>query len=839
MVVQIATWYLLMLGLGWINYPVTSLLLPKLKGKGYAFSKTLGLLLWGFLYWITNIFHLLPNTLFGAIISFLLIAVINVFIFVRRKDEIKKAFLEDRGYNLLVELLFLVAFVVASILRAMTPTLTGTEKPMELAFINAILKTPQFPPSDPWLSGYAISYYYFGYLMVALLAKLTSVSGGVAFNLGIAVWVGLICVVAYGILYDLLHAYFAHRQKNPKRTKRKLLWLSFLAPFFLLVMSNAEGGLEMLHASGAFWSTDAQGNPQSIFWKWLDIQELNEPPAAEFQWIPQRVGGTWWWRASRVISDYDAADNFREVIDETPVFTFYLADLHPHVLSIPFFLLTVALSLNLFTGGGDWLVQTQNWKDLIKKWEFWSTALLLGGILFLNTWDFPASFGLFSLVFLLRFIKRKGWNWQAFLEIIEKVVLLALGCVLVYLPFFLGFSSQAGGILPSLLYSTRGVQFIVMFFPFLFLLLVYLIWSNHHQKTPDKKIISYFLIFITVIGLFSLLFPLSRQLAVSVWTQLQRWMGGLENQLNQAIQQAQAFAAIYGAVDISSLMQKTWNRRIQDSSVIVILLVFLYLVIRFLFRTPATQKSDEIDQPGEKAPIHDFVQLLIFMGCGLCLIPEFFFLVDVFSDRMNTIFKFYFQTWILWSLAGSFVLVVLWDALKKIQGVIFRIASVLILVICCVYSFFIYRDRIHYTDVKTWTLDGTAYLERTNSGDTTVVEKLQTLPYGIIAEAVGGSYTGYARIATTSGYPNVLGWPGHEMQWRGGYVEMGSRQADLKTLYETTDWSTAKLILEQYDIQYIIVGNLERATYTVDEQKFAENLTLLVQDDGTSLYEVP
>ena len=61
----------------------------------------------------------------------------------------------------------------------------GTEKPMELAFINAIMRSPTFPPSDPWLSGYAISYYYFGYVLVALLAKLTALPGAVAFNLGL------------------------------------------------------------------------------------------------------------------------------------------------------------------------------------------------------------------------------------------------------------------------------------------------------------------------------------------------------------------------------------------------------------------------------------------------------------------------------------------------------------------------------------------------------------------------------------------------------------------------------------------------------------------------------
>ncbi len=839
MTVQIITWYLILLGLGLLNYPVTSSLLPKLKSRGYVFSKIIGLLLWGFLYWIANIFQLLPNSIVGAIAALMLVAALNGWIYFHKKEEIKKAILEGKSYILMVELLFLVSFVAASILRAMSPAASGTEKPMELAFINSILETPAFPPNDPWLSGYAISYYYFGYLMVALLAKISGVAGGVAFNLGIAVWVGLICTASYGILYDLLHAYFAHKQKKPEKIKSKLLWLSFFAPILLLVVSNAEGGLEMLHASGAFWSTDAEGNQQSTFWEWLDIQELNEPPAADLQWIPQRSGGNWWWRASRVISDYDAAGNFREVIDEIPAFTFYLADLHPHVLSIPFFLLVVGAGLNLFLGGSTWLEESHHWKEMLRRWEFWLTAVLLGSILFLNTWDFPASFGLFALVILLRILKEKGWNGDAWKEALWKIVLMAFTSMLVYLPFFLGFSSQAGGILPSLLYNTRGVQFLVMFFPFLFLLPGYLFWSNRKEKSPDKKILPYFLIFVLLISLFCLLFPAVKQLAVSLWIRLQEWKGKFASQLSQVIQRAQSFAAIYGANDIKTLMQLTFSNRMRDSSVVIVLLVFLYLALRFLFRSSKEEKVPETDPSEQKAPIHDFVHLLLFVGAGLCLIPEFFFLVDVFSDRMNTIFKFYFQAWILFSLAGSFILVVLWNEWKKAGGVVFRVFSILILLICSTYTFFIYRDRIRYTSPENWTLDGTIYMNWSNPGDMAVVEKLQTLPYGVVVEAVGGSYSGYARIATLSGYPNVLGWPGHEVQWRGGYTEMGSRKSDIQTLYETSEWLIAQPILEQYDIRYVVVGYLERNTYAVDEQKFIENLTLMSQENGTALYKVP
>ncbi len=75
---------------------------------------------------------------------------------------------------------------------------------MELAFINAILKSPTFPPNDPWLSGYAISYYYFGYVLTAMLAALTGITGGVAFNLSISLVFALASIGAYGLVFNLL-----------------------------------------------------------------------------------------------------------------------------------------------------------------------------------------------------------------------------------------------------------------------------------------------------------------------------------------------------------------------------------------------------------------------------------------------------------------------------------------------------------------------------------------------------------------------------------------------------------------------------------------------------------
>ncbi len=119
------------------------------------------------------------------------------------------------------------------------------------------------------------------------------------------------------------------------------------------------------------------------------------------------------------------------------------------------------------------------------------------------------------------------------------------------------------------------------------------------------------------------------------------------------------------------------------------------------------------------------------------------------------------------------------------------------------------------------------------------VEWLKSAPAGVIAEAVGGSYSEFARIGTQSGQPTVLGWPGHESQWRGGVKEMGSRQSDLERLYRTNDWTEAQQILHQYNVRYVFIGSLERNVYRVNENKFKRFLQPVFQQGQVAIYEVP
>ena len=240
--------------------------------------------------------------------------------------------------------------------------------------------------------------------------------------------------------------------------------------------------------------------------------------------------------------------------------------------------------------------------------------------------------------------------------------------------------------------------------------------------------------------------------------------------------------------------------------------------------------------------------LLTLLASLLILAPDFVYLRDLFGYRINTVFKFYYQAWMLWSIAAAFGTAILLQRLRGVWHILWSVALFLILASGLTYPVLSLPNKTNnfQSFFKTppgqpnnLTLDSAAHLNRENPEDAAVIRYLQTAPMGVVAEAVGGSYSGYARISTYSGIPTVLGWPWHEYQWRGSWEAHGSREADIRTLYETPDWNTARAILERYHINYVVVGLLERTTYQLSEAKFQRNLVVLFQSGSTVIYGVP
>jgi uncharacterized membrane protein len=898
-------WYLLVSLTGWLVFPLAYRLLPGLSSRGFALARSLGLLIWGYIFWLLASLGVVRNDPGGLLLALAILAAVSVL--AGRRSFVQMAGWLRQEWRLVVsvEALFLLAFAAMAFVRAANPEILGTEKPMELAFINAILRSPTFPPHDPWLSGYAISYYYFGYVLVAMLARLAGTSGGVAFNLGVSLVFALSAVGAYGVVHDLLSVYALQAKVKAVLSSAYKLWLALLGPVFVLLVSNVEGFLQVLHTRGLFWSVGPTGELTSSFWKWLDIVDLNQPPALPFSWIPTRFW--WWWRASRVVQDYNFSGAPLEIIDEFPVFSYLLADSHPHVLAMPFAFLGMGLALNLFLSLDAspirWLrvqlgYRLQAWTGVLLfalgvagAWFGLSTlslrltvlalagmvvggllfvripvpegqgrlrlftrdvsgesqvginlyldtpifllyALVLGGLAFLNTWDFPFYLVLFAGVYATRRWLLPGEAAQASLgrllvDFVSAAVSLGAVSVLFYLPFYLGFSSQAGGIIPNLIFPTRGAQLWVMFGTLLLPLLAYLfyLWRAHGSLAQMRKGFAIAGGFVLLLWVSSWLFALVIVLLPGVNT---------------------LFLNSLGAMGGSELFAESLLRRVTAPGGWLTALLLCGVTVGLLLSARVAKATYE-ERLSALSPAHVYTLLLVLLGTLLVLGPEFFFLRDQFGWRINTIFKFYYQAWLLWAVAAAFGSAALLLSLSRRWGILFRIGLALVLMVGFTYtSLGLWSKTNGFKPAQGFTLDGTAYLESQSPDDAAAVRWLWTAAPGVVAEAVGGSYSEYARIATLSGLPNVLGWPGHESQWRGGGREMGSRQADLERLYCTRSWDEAQQILSKYNIRYVYIGNLERSSFVpnqdtcpggLNEDKFRQYLRQAYQNGSVTIYD--
>jgi len=799
---NLLTWYVILVGLGWLTFPLTYTLLNKLSDRGYSLSRTLGFLLWGYIFWMLTSIGILQNHPGGIAFALVIIFGASFWVGWRSRHDILTWIRQNWRLILVAELVFLVGFAFMTLVRASDPDATGTEKPMELAFIKSILKSETFPPNDPWLSGYAISYYHFGYVMAGMLAKLTATSGGVAFNLMLAAVFGLSGLGAFGILFNLL-GLLKERAGKPNTNA---IW-ALLGPLFLLFVSNLEGVLEVLHQAGVGWGA-AGGS--SRFWEWINIESLNTPPSQPYALIPQRFW--WWWQASRVVQDIDLLGNVSGLspIDEFPAFSFVLGDLHPHVLVMPFVMLLIGLALHIFLGGMNKESRLFGFNIPFKAGFFLIVAIGLGGIVFLNTWDFPVYFALMVGAYLLHRVQSKGWDWNRLFEALEFGIPLGILSLVLYTPFLVSLQSQAGGILPNVVYPTRGLYLWIMFGA-LFVPIIFYFGLLIRRKKPFAWRWGVGLI----VGLIALLALIS--LAVGI--------------LAARTDIGRQFIASQGETTLVGLLTSAIKHRIRYGFGLLTLVAILSTGLSLLI---GNLRPDE-GETSQKDP-HSFVLLMIILAGVMVLAPEFVYLQDVFGARMNTVFKFYYQAWMLWSLSAAFAAVIL----LRSGRVVSKVVVVSFLVLGLVYPVLAFPTKTNgFRPAQGYSLDAARYLVIQQPQEAAAIDWLSRQPVGVVAESVGGQYSGYARVSTLSGQPTVLGWPGHEGQWRGGYEEVGSRESDIRLLYETSDWETALIILQRYDIRYIFVGSLEMRTYAVSEEKFSQNLQAGFSEGDVRIYIVP
>jgi YYY domain-containing protein len=814
---HILSWWLLIQLLGLAALPLAYRLFKWLPGRGYTFAKPLGLLLTSYLLWLGASLGFLHTTTGGIVAAAALVAGASLWLYTRR-DESDPAlldFLRAHGRLILtVEVLFVVAFAAWVALRAYAPDKimsSGGEKFMEIAFLNAILKSRSFPPHDPWLSGFGISYYYFGYVMMALMSQLSGVVSGVGFELYDALLFALTMTGAFGVVYNLIAG----------TDDRRSLPYGLLGSLFVAVLSNLEGLMEALYARGIL---------PMRFWRWLDLPDLIEAGRVTGSWYPGH--GWWWWRASRVIRDRDLLGRPMGInpIDEFPFFSFLLGDNHPHVLALPFVLMAIALALNLLR----WASERTGARADVS----WATlrlrdggrlalyALALGALGFLNTWDFPIYLALTVLAYGLGLhIASNGEKKDAPSalhspssvlhspsSILIRMVVLGIGLlaggIILYLPFYLGFQSQAGGVLPYLLPPTRLPQYLVMFGPFIFIVAWFLLDRLRARiGGADRRLRSVALAVARWWGLVALL-PLLLIAGVVLLALLTQ----PGQQLIQGVLADPAVQQVVGGGGPLAAARAIILARLRDPWLHLTLSFLIALAVAHLLPRRIVAAREKAAGQERVHTLGDaFAALLMLVGLALTFAVEFVYLRDNFGVRMNTVFKFYYQGWVMLGCASAYAV---WRLRSRLEGAgryAFQIGLVVLVAAGLVYPVMASYSRVHGFQQRPH-LNGAINIARDHPDDWAAIEWLrQNAPAtAVVLEAPGQSYDYEGRISAFTGLQAVLGWSLHEGQWRGSYVEQGKREPDIQAIYTAKSERRALELLHKWEVDYVIVGPPER-----------------------------
>lgn len=1034
--IEAVIWFLLVELIGVAALPVAFQVFRFLPERGYTLAKPLGLLGTGYLVWLVSMLGLPFNRLVCWLVFLVLFVVADGWLLLRQGRrllrEIGGWFARHAWFVVLVELVFLLAYAYLLNMRSYTPEIRDYEKFGDFAFLNSLSLSDKMPPADPWMSGYPINYYYFSHFMMAMLIKMTGIDPDIGFNLVIAIIFALTCLATLGIGYNMVRLV-----QGLSRTWRSALIFGLLALAMVCVLGNLDSVRQIL------WPRAENG----------------ETGLTNFAFS--------WWNPSRVIWDYmsDAGSGgltytWSQTINEFPQFSFIIADIHPHVMTLPFALLVIALALNILVTPANSVALDMRRAD---GWFFSGvTALAVGALYFLNTWDYPTYLILALLAALVRVrlvpkrvvvapltgegdeiepagesrwvrIRRNGYaRWLAW----SAGVIVA--SLVFYLPFHLTFISLVGDFtvpepiasIPILGSLAKMIMFVawdrtpllgylLVFGLFAFPILSFLFlklwpyikepyayldepgyaakgrsdWSN----TWSFQLAAGGIILFIVSEIAFYIFKLSPVLTVILAIIALPFLGvglallGLE-MLERYRLERQATPLRWGAAILGALMVLGgWILHFELYGPLLIVAISCGLLLWFESRPALAVESETDEIAPEELPqngglslwvVDRFALLMILLAVVIDFGTELIIVRDVFSSRLNTLFKFYYQSWVLFGLAAAYaswrVLSWAWKLApfnnpdeteqaesaarpdrEKVAGPLpqaslrlnpalglpgggnlafsslqmppapqapkisggagsldylgmddpeaeeaeeyagarpyrpwWRWLWAFGLGLCLlgglVFPIFgAYEKTNHYANRVG--LDGSIWLRDGGSTGAGLPEDYQAIEWlkGRIAadpsfvkpilEASGQDWVDYSRVSTFTGLPTLMGWPGHENQWRGGkgYASTGSFDCGLLLakynlrppqsgpslqkdepncrlqlidfIYSTNNVQLAQTLLHAAGVQYVYVGTLERGEInrggTIQKQyspealsKFSQFMKVIYQSGSVTIY---
>jgi YYY domain-containing protein len=786
----VLAWYLVLLLLGWLMFPLMFIACPGLADRGYPLARLIALLFVAWIAWMLGSLKILPFTQGALWLSVGVPALIGGYLAVRNRTAFI-AFIRARWrYLLNIEGLFLVLFLFDLAIRLGNPDLwhpwLGGEKPMDFAFFNSVLKAVYFPPENPWFAGNYVNYYYYGYVIAAVLTKLLSIVPSIAFNLVLPTWFAMTGVGAFCVTYNVV----SRTSSRERGTGSEEATPSSVAHSRMPYLAGVVAVILML----------VLGNLYQVRQLWQYLPEVSEPGQTSLSAPEHLVAaisgasrvlsgqaqlpgdkGRWYFGASRPIL-HDKQDT---PIAEFPFFSFLYADLHPHVLAMPILFAVLAWILGiLLTPGGK-----RAWSEHIATW--FVAGLVFGAIRPTHTWDLPTLLGLGVLALVWKTWRTEGITSKALLLMAGQVALLVGLAMLMYYPFAQWFGTE---------YTSLEL------------------WKGARTPLMD---------YLTVHGLFLFILVTFLVCETREWLRNNRpaWLVRAPGELLPGT----PLWVEVGVVIAFLVLVALW---ISNYQVLVVGLPLLIWAGLLLMR-----KNSSMDR--------QIVLGLMAVGVGLTMFVEVVVLQgDV--GRSNTVFRFYIQVWALFSVAAAVALMRLIPVVRQWSrewrwGWWGALAALVLAAGTYTVTGAQMKMADRWPDIAhpPSGLDGMAYMlgddpTQTNAPKQAVYMEgehplvLSTDYAGIrfmqdhvigtptIVEGQTPEYRWGSRYSIYTGLPTVVGWSWHVRQHNsllpGDVVE--NRIAEAKDFYNTTDSQAAIEFLRRYQVEYIVVGDLERALYS-------------------------
>ena len=394
-------WFALIQLIGLVALPLTWRVCRRLPDRGYILAKPLGAVVVAILIWLMVWTRLVMNTAVTAWIAVGLLAAFSGWLWWHNRQELMGWLARHKRLILIEEILFLAVFLVWTLFRVGNPDLWhpffGGEKPMELTHLLGILKSAYFPPYDPWFADGYINYYYYGQYLVSTWIKLSGISPFIGFNLALPTLYAFTCTGAFSLVFNLALKYKRHRARldpevDPTRVTGPVVAGLFGTLIFAMV-GNMDGFLQFLQ----------RFKPIVDLTNSLHLYPGPVKALEKFDYF----------RSSRIIPG---------TINEFPSFSFTYADLHAHLIALPYTLVAMGLALNLLSTNWTGHRELKNnsgrpslfQMTIGRLWQVFDRTLVTPVILMIvigflgatNSWDLPTYLALISASVLLALFRR-------------------------------------------------------------------------------------------------------------------------------------------------------------------------------------------------------------------------------------------------------------------------------------------------------------------------------------------------------------------------------------------------------------------------------------------------